>query len=280
MPPRRVITGRSQEPRKRFAEELKKLRLERKLSYRALGSALGWDATLFSKMEKGETIGGPEVAQALDTYYGTPGLLLTLWELAAGDTSQFRAKYREYMALEAEAASLWQYAACVLPGLLQTKAYARTLMETGLHEGDELDRQVEARIGRQELLTGPNALGFRTILSETVLRTPLPNRDQWQEQLEHLLAVSDRRNVTIHVVPHSAGLYALHSAQVTFLRLADARVVAWVETSCSGSLVEQTADVDLLQLRYDRVRDLALSPADSRKFIMRTLEEAQCEPSI
>ncbi|MFJ7066571.1 helix-turn-helix domain-containing protein [Streptomyces sp. NPDC101115] len=280
MPPRRVITGRSQEPRKRFAEELKKLRLERKLSYRALGSALGWDATLFSKMEKGETIGGPEVVQALDTYYGLPGLLLTLWELAAGDTSQFRAKYREYMALEAEAVSLWNYAPCVLPGLLQTATYARQLMETGIHEDDELNRQVEARLGRQELLTGENPLGIRTILSETVFHTPLSNPVEWQEQLEHLLVVGDRRNITIQVVPHSAGLHALNSTDVIFLRLADGRVVAWVETDFSGTLVDGTAEVDLLQLRYDHMRDRALSPADSRKFIMRTLEEAQCEPSI
>ncbi|MFD5324587.1 helix-turn-helix domain-containing protein [Streptomyces sp. NPDC127092] len=280
MPPRRVITGRSQEPRKRFAEELKKLRLERKLSYRALGGALGWDATLFSKMEKGETIGGPEVVQALDTYYGLPGLLLALWELAAGDQSQFKAKYRQYFALEAEAVSVWNHAASVFPGLLQTEAYARTLMETGTLEGADLTRHVEARLGRQERLRGADALGFRTVLPEAVLRRPLPDQAHWQEQLEHLLTMGDSRNVTIQVVPHSAGLYALNGTDVTFLRLADGRVVAWLETSFSGSLIEGTADVDLLQLRYDRARDLALSPVDSRKFIMRTLEEAQCEPSI
>ncbi|GGT35310.1 helix-turn-helix domain-containing protein [Streptomyces purpureus] len=280
MPPRRVITGRSQEPRKRFAEELRLLRTERGESLRRLGETLGWDWSLFGKMENGETVGGPEVVQALDTYYGTPGLLLALWELAVGDQTQFREKYRQYMALEAKAVSLWHYAASVLPGLLQTEAYARTLMETGLLEGEELDRQVKARIGRQELLSGPNALGFRTILSETTLRTPLPDPAQWQEQLEHLLAVGDRRNVTIQVVPHSAGLYALNGTHVTFLRLADGRVVAWVETSYSGNRIDGTTDVDLLQLRYDRARDLALSPADSRKFIMQTLEEAQCEPSI
>jgi len=275
-----VITGRSQEPRKRFAEELRKLRLERKLSFRALGGALGWDATLFSKMEKGETIGGPEVAQALDTYYGTPNLLLVLWELAAGDQSQFREKYRQYMALEAEAVSLWHYAPCVLPGLLQTEAYVRTLMETGVLEGDELNRQVEARLGRQELLTGSNAVTFRSIISEAALRTPLLDRTQWQGQLEHLLSMGDRRNITIQVVPHSAGLHALNSTDVMFLRLGDGRVVAWVETDFSGVQVDSSAEVNLLQLRYDHMRDRALSPADSRKFIMRTLEEAQCEPSI
>lgn len=280
MPPRRLVTGRSQEPRKRFAEELKKLRLQRKLSYRALGSALGWDATLFSKMEKGETIGGPEVVQALDTYYGLPGLLLVLWELAAGDPTQFKTKYRQYFELEAEAVSVWNHAAGVLPGLLQTRAYAHTLLETGPHEGDELTRHVEARLGRQERLTGADALGFRTVLPEGVLRRPLPDQAHWQEQLEHLLTMGDRRNVTIQVVLDSAGLYALNGTDATFLRLADGRVVAWLETIYSGNLIEGTSDVDLLQLSYDEARDLALSPADSRKFIMCTLEEAQCEPSI
>ncbi|MEU9996088.1 helix-turn-helix transcriptional regulator [Streptomyces sp. NPDC050848] len=280
MPARRVVTGRSQEPRKRFAEELRKLRTERGESLRRLGEVLGWDWSLFSKMEKGETLGGPEVVQALDQYYGTQKLLLALWELAAGDPTQPQRDYRQYFELEAEAVSVWNYAPCLLPGLLQTESYARTLMETGIHEGDELARQVEARLRRQERLTGADALSLRAVLSETVLRTPLPNQAQWQEQLEHLLAVGDRRNVTIQVVPHSAGLHALNSTHVTFLRLPDGRVVAWVESGFTGNRIDVTADVDLLQRRHDHVRDLALSPGDSRKFIMRRLEEAQCEPPI
>lgn len=84
MPPRRVITGRSQEPRKRFAEELRLLRTERGLSLRELAKAVGWDPSQFGKMESGQTLGGPEVVQALDQFYGTPGLLLALWELAWG----------------------------------------------------------------------------------------------------------------------------------------------------------------------------------------------------
>lgn len=76
-------------------------------------------------MEKGETLGGPEVVQALDQYFGTPGMLLALWELARADHTQFREQYRQYMALEAEAVSLWHFAVSVLPGLLQTPGYAR-----------------------------------------------------------------------------------------------------------------------------------------------------------
>ncbi|HZG05324.1 MAG TPA: helix-turn-helix transcriptional regulator, partial [Streptomyces sp.] len=103
MPQRRLVTSRSQEPRQRFAEELRQLRAAKGKSLRQLGERLGWDWSLFSKMEKGETLGGPEVVQALDQYYGTPGMLVALWELARADRTQFREQYRRYMALEAEA---------------------------------------------------------------------------------------------------------------------------------------------------------------------------------
>jgi transcriptional regulator with XRE-family HTH domain len=90
MPTRRAVTGRSREPRARFAEELRLLRTQRGDSLRQLGERLGWDWSLFGKMENGETLGGPEVVEALDQHYGTPGLLLALWELAVSDQTQCR----------------------------------------------------------------------------------------------------------------------------------------------------------------------------------------------
>ncbi|GAA5614749.1 XRE family transcriptional regulator [Streptomyces platensis] len=279
MPPRRAVTGRSQEPRQRYAEELRLLRAQKGDSLRQLGEALGWDWSLFGKMEKGETLGGPEVAQALDQYYGTAGLLLTLWELAAGDPTQFRERYRRYMTLEAEAMSMWHYAVSALPGLLQTGSYARDLLSVGGSSDEELTRHVQARVGRRELLDDDEAPRFRTILSEAVLRTPLADAEEWREQLEHLLTMGDRPHVMVQVVRQECGLHALTNTDTMFLRLPDGRTVAWVETGYSGELVEETAAVERLQLSYDLVRDLALSPVESGKFIRQMLEEASCEPS-
>ncbi|WP_329273583.1 helix-turn-helix domain-containing protein [Streptomyces sp. NBC_01451] len=279
MPSRRVITGRSQEPRRRFAEELRLLRAARGESLRQLAETLGWDASLFGKLESGATLGSPEVAQALDQHYGTPGLLLALWELAVGDPTQFKERYRRYMVLEAEAVSLWHYAAANLPGVLQTAEYARELLAAGGLDGDELEVQVDARVGRRAVLLADGAPRFRTILSESVLRTPLRDAAKWRDQLEHLLLMEQRNNVTIHVVPLSAGPHGLTNTDVMFLRGADGRTVAWVESGYSGELVQEIADVERLQLRYDLVRDLALSPDESRKLIRRMLEEASCEPS-
>ncbi|MGW0833477.1 helix-turn-helix domain-containing protein [Streptomyces prunicolor] len=279
MPQRRVITDRSQEPRQRFAEELRRLREASGLSLRALGERLGWDASLFGKMENGETLGSPEVVQALDTHYGTPGLLLALWELAAGDHTQFRERYRRYMALEAEAVSLWHFAVSVLPGLLQTPGYAREMLTVGGLEGKELEQQVDARMGRRELLEGVDAPRFRTVLSEAVLRTALLNTPEWRGQLEHLTEMSERPNIVVHVLPFSAGPYGLDSTDVWFLRLAQGRTVAYTENAYRGDLIEDSAAVEKLQGAYDVVRDLALSPAESRKFVLRMLEEMPCDPS-
>ncbi|MBM4794260.1 helix-turn-helix domain-containing protein [Streptomyces sioyaensis] len=279
MPPRRAVTGRSQEPRQRFVEELRLLRAQKGDSLRQLGDVLGWDSSLFGKMESGQTLGSPEVAQALDQHYGTKDLLLTLWELAAVDPTQFKERYRRYMTLEAEALSLWHYGVSTVHGLLQTPGYARDLLAAGGSSGDELSRQVEARIGRRELLEGDGAPRFRTILSEAVLRTPLEDTEEWRKQLEHLVDMGERPNVMVQVLRQEAGLHALTNTDTMFLRLPDGHTVAWVETGYSGELVEETAAAERLQLSYDLVRDLALSPAESRKFIMQMLEDVPCDPS-
>ncbi|WP_327225257.1 helix-turn-helix transcriptional regulator [Streptomyces platensis] len=279
MPPRRAVTGRSQEPRQRFAEELRLLRAQKGDSLRQLGEALGWDWSLFGKMESGQTLGGPEVAQALDQYFGTAGLLLTLWELAAGDPTQFKERYRRYMALEAEALSLWHFGVSTIHGLLQTPGYAYVLLTTGGIKGGELTRQVEARTGRRELLAGEDAPPFRTILSEAALRTPLGDAEEWRKQLEHLAEATERPNLTLQVLPHGSGPHGLVSTDVMFLRLPDGRTVAYTENAHRGELIEETSSVERLQRAYDAVRDLALSPAESRKFVMRMLEEVPCEPS-
>ncbi|WP_062640498.1 helix-turn-helix domain-containing protein [Streptomyces maremycinicus] len=280
MPSRRVVTGRSQEPRRRFAEELRLLRGARGESLRQVGERLGWDPSTFGKMESGESLGSPEIVEALDQHYGTPGLLLTLWELALADPSQFREQYRRYMVLEAEAVSLWHYAVSAPPGLLQTPGYAREALAAGGLRGDDLHQQVEARMGRRKLLEGKEAPQFRAILSEAVLRTQLHDRQEWREQLEHLAEVSERPNITVHVLPFSAGPHGLMNSAMMFLRLPDARTVAYSENDVRGELVEENRSVEQLQRAYDAMRDLALSPVESRKFITRMLEEVPCEPSI
>ncbi|MER5429601.1 helix-turn-helix transcriptional regulator [Streptomyces sp. NPDC002588] len=280
MPARRVVTGRSQQPRKRFAEELRLLRNRSGETLRELSDRLGWDTSTLGKMESGVSLGSPEVVEALETHYGLPtGLLLALWELALGDNGQFKEQYRRYMELEAEAASLYQFSVSTIPGLLQTAGYARAVLSLGGLKDKALEQQVEARLGRQKLLDVDGAPRFRAILAEAVLRTPLRDTLEWRKQVEHLLAMSERYHVSLQVLPHRAGLYDLVNTDTMFLRLPLNSIVAYVETAHRGELIEENAAVERLQRAYDATRDLAFSPAESQEFITRILEDLPCEPS-
>ncbi|MCH0542353.1 helix-turn-helix domain-containing protein [Streptomyces sp. MUM 203J] len=279
MEPNHGVTGRSQEPRRRFAEELKSLREQRGDSLRQLGAALGWDWSLFGKMEKGVTLGSVDVVEALDQYYGTSGVLLTLWELAVGDTPQFKARYRRYMKLEARATSIHQYSPSVVPGLFQTREYAhRMLVLGGTEPGKRLDQQVNARLSRRKLLTRDEAPKFRAILDESVLRRGLSDQAAWREQLTHLAEAATWWNVRVQVLPFSAGVREMSNTDTAFLRLPDGMTLTWVETGYGGELVEEAARVDELLQRYDQLRDHALSPHQSVEFVQRVLEETPCPP--
>ena len=253
------------------------LRREKGVSLRALGEAVRCDHSHLGHMEHGTTLGGPELAQELDKFYGTTHLVV-LWELAMRDPSQFRERYRRYMSLEAEATGLQHYAPSVVHGLLQTPAYARTLLKAaGPIDEDELTEQVEARIGRQDILSRDERPQFRAILDEAVLQRPLSDPAQWREQLEHLRTMSDWPNVTIQVVRCTVGLHGMPNTDTMFLWLPDGRTVAYVETGYSGDLAEETRDVDRLRVAYDQLRDLALSPRESRELITQYLAEVPCE---
>jgi transcriptional regulator with XRE-family HTH domain len=263
----------------RFAEELRLLRAKKGLTLRELADTVGWDASTLSRLENGRSLGGPEIAEALDQFYETPRLLLTLWELAMADPTQFKEQYRRYMVLEAEAMSLWHYGAVMPPGLLQTAGFAREALTAGGLQGADLDQQVDARLGRRILLESDDPPQFRVVLSEAVLHNSLRDPGDWREQLEHLVRMSERPNVILQVLPFGNGLHGLVNTNVMFLRLLDGRTVAYAENDVWGELVEETGRVERALRAYDAVRDLALSAAESRAFILRKLEEVPCEPS-
>ncbi|KND31496.1 helix-turn-helix domain-containing protein [Streptomyces acidiscabies] len=276
---RRPVTGMSQEPRERFRQVIKEHREKRKLSFRELAKRLGWDQSLLSRLESGATIGSPQVAIGLDTFYGTTPLILTLWELAAADPEQYKAQYRPYMKYEAQAIALWHYGDGVLHGLLQTREYARELLMMGGYRDAELEQQVESRMNRRAVLEGEGAPDFRAILSEAVLRNVLRDPQEWRRQLEYLLEVMEYPNVTLYVLPFGVGLHGLPDTAVTFLKLPDGRVVANMENAVRSELIEDANGVAELQRRYDAIRDMAKNPAESRSFILRLLEEVPCDPS-
>lgn len=280
MPPRKTITGLSNEPRRRFAEQVRILRRQSGETLGQLAERLGWDKSTLSRVERGESLGSPEIVEALDHHYSSAPLLLSLWELAV--PTQFREEYQRFMQLESEARAIHLYAPVLVPGLFQTESYAQTVMK--LDEGEKiapeaLAQQVEARMSRQELLTREDAPHVRAILDEAIFHRTLPRPEWWREQLGSLLDVMELPNVTIQVLPFSAGIRELNATDLHLLREVSGNTVAWVENTHGGELVEKSASVEYLQRMYDRLRDHCLMPAASAQFIHDLLEGVHVPPS-
>jgi len=272
VPQRLAVTGLSQEPRKRFTQELRRLREAKGETLQQLAAQLGWDASTFGKLESGRNLGSPEIVEALDQHYGTTPWIVILWELALGDQRQRGERARPPMANERQSVSLCYFSSSILPGLLQTPGYTRELFTVGGIPSDRLEAEVDFRMARKEILLGDDAPSFRSIIAEAALRTSLKDPAEWHKQLEHLLHMSEHSNIAIQVLPFSTGLHPLTNTEVFIIHGGDGKTIVWVESGYFGEPFKDTKEVQQYQLRYDQVRDLAYSPSASREFIKQLLE--------
>jgi transcriptional regulator with XRE-family HTH domain len=255
-----------------LAVELARLREAAGWSLTELAEKTTYDRSYLLKLEKGEKLGSLNAMAALDKAYDTGRHLQNLWELAKQEVVPDR--YRRFMALEAQATVRQEYSGSTVPGLLQTQAYATEVLSLERPTEEELAEQVAYRMSRQLLIYGDSPQHFRALLDEAVLRRKARDPKVWREQLERLIEDAQRPNITIQVVPFEAGLHNLMGGSLTLLWLPGGKTVAWSESSYSGDLFEEYADVEHLKLSYDLLRDAALSPAASLDLIRQAMEDS------
>ncbi|MFE9773837.1 helix-turn-helix domain-containing protein [Streptomyces sp. NPDC005931] len=253
---------------------LKFLREKEGRSLGQLADETGYDKSYLSRLESGQRLSKVTVMEDLDSYYGSEGLLVSLWKIARYDA--FKDKYQAYMRLEATARILWVYTPDV-PGLLQTEEFAREVLSgpraTG-HNKEAVDEQVAARLGRQLLLSRAPVPSVRFLVDESAFRRPSASAETWEGQLLHIEAVAQWPHIVVQVLPFSAGVHHLVAkGSLTLLWQGDGSAVAYTEGDSSGLLMEDPEDVLRHRLSYDRLRDLALPPSDSLRFIRDVLKE-------
>ncbi|MBT2385464.1 helix-turn-helix transcriptional regulator [Streptomyces sp. ISL-11] len=255
-----------------LAFEIRRLREESGKSLAQLSEDTSYDRTYLHRLETGERLSQLPVMEALDGVYKTGGLLTRLWGLARQEV--FMDRYRTFMQYEAQATIMHKYMLAV-PGLLQTEDYARLVLSSGpVPDSGDPEEHVAARIGRQELLRRDPPPSIRVILDEAALRRPPADRRVWRDQLAHLVRSANSPYMTIQVLPFEAGVHDLMGGSLTLLWLPDGQSLAYFESSKSGELIDDTAEVAQHRLSYDHVRDLALSPPDSVTFIQHVMEDS------
>ncbi|MEI7030841.1 helix-turn-helix transcriptional regulator [Streptomyces pratensis] len=279
MPKRTSDPGGEASARRMLHETVKRLRDRSGMTLEELHDATTYDRSYLHKLETGARLGSLEALAALDKVYGTGEQLQQLWSLARDDA--FGSRYQRFMRLEREATVQYKYASSTIPGLLQTRAYATEVLEHARpRDAAELQEDVDARMSRQAILDGDDAPYFRALLDEAVVRRAASQPAVWLEQLEALLEWQKRPNVTLQVLPFSAGLHDLMGGALTVLWLANGKAVAYLEGSKSGELVEEAGRVEELRLSYDLLRDKALSPEQTTEFIQQLIKEIRaCDPA-
>ncbi|MFF8385840.1 helix-turn-helix domain-containing protein [Streptomyces kanasensis] len=256
-----------------FGAKLRKLRVHAELTQRQLGEKIPIAHSMIARFELGTETPTQQVAEALDRILGADGDLVDLWLHVVRTPIPDWA--RKYMLLEQGAYRIRKYAADTVPGLLQTRAYARALLSVAIPSvRKQSEEKLEARMARQEILGREDPPSLSVVLDEAVLRRPIGGTAVMRRQLGHLLALSsESENVTVQVLPFARGAHAVMGGSTTVLSFLDRPAVTYMEWSYSGELIESAATVAEYALAFDQLQAQALSPQASARLLRSVMED-------
>lgn len=257
-----------------FADEMKAAREQRGWSQADLAERIPYSLSTISMVEALHRAPAKDFALHLDNAFGTPGTFARL-EARLRDLP-FPASFRPFAAYEAEATALYTFQHSLIPGLLQTPDYARTVLATRPNTAeDEIDNLVTARLARQAILKreDPPAPLLWALIDEGALYRPVAPADVMYEQLMYLVEMSRRPNITVQVVPYSAGGHTGLLGAFVIADMDSSPGILYVEDIADGRVFEDPRTVSLVTLRYKSLQSETQPKGASRELIARVAEE-------
>ncbi|MFF9395837.1 helix-turn-helix domain-containing protein [Streptomyces griseoluteus] len=262
-----------------FGTELKRRREEAGLTQTELGAGVFVSGGYIGQFEQAIRKPQLDVAQRIDQVLQTEGIFERLCRKLIDDP-----RYAEYFAgvveLERLATRICEFAPTVVPGLLQTKEYARavTIAANPFQADEHVDEIVTARLERSLILSDATRPEYWVALHENVLRSPVGGPTAMAAQLDHIASLMRARTAIVTVIPYEAGAHAAMNGSLKLMEFEDAPPVAYTETSFSGTLVDVPAVVKRAQRAYDLLRVATLSPEASLTLIVSAAEDfRRCE---
>ncbi|WP_460106625.1 helix-turn-helix domain-containing protein [Streptomyces sp. YKOK-J1] len=256
-----------------FGRQLKLLRTAAGMERAELGGRLGYSASSIASYEQARRIPPPRFIERAEEVLGAGGVLIALKEEVA--RAQYPAHFRDAARAEAKALGVYVYAAIAVPGLLQTEEYARAVftVQRPLLDDDVIEQRLSARLARQDIFDRRPAPLLSFVIEEFVLRRPLGGRAVLNEQLEHILLVSQKRNVEIQVMPVDREDHAGMDGPFNLIDTAEGQRIAYTEVQDDSRMHTDRARVHELESRYGIIRSQALTPRESSAFIEKLLGE-------
>ncbi|MGX7673604.1 helix-turn-helix domain-containing protein [Plantactinospora sp. DSM 117369] len=250
-------------------DELRLTRDARGMTQEDLARHIPWAASTIGMIESGRRKPPPGFWVAVDGALQTGGALNRL-ATRLGSPQWFI----EWSSAEAGAVSLRSYESLVVPGLLQTEAYARAVLtEAGLTNLEEAERRLATRLARQAVLTRDDPVDLTVVLDEGLLHRPVGGPAVMREQMDALVAACALPHVRLHVVPLSAGAYAGLNGPFVIATAPDRSETGYLDNQLAGQVVDGADDLAALQRAWEAVRSEALPQQQSTELIQEVAEK-------
>lgn len=248
--------------------ELRRLREAAGLTQEAWGDRVHFSGSHVGSVERGERPALPDYLKAVDRAFGTT-LVDFYRKFVRGDWTP--TWYRPLVEYEGRATLLRVYHPNLIPGLLQTEAYARDLLPAMNVPPEDVEQTLATRLDRQEIITRPvKPCRLVAIVDEMALHRQVGGAEVMRDQLTLLASAGERHHVQVHVVPLDSPAYVGLYGPIV-LASVDGRTVGFLEGYQEGRLVESPEAVVGLEGDWEAIRCYALPCGHSRDLIMKAV---------
>jgi transcriptional regulator with XRE-family HTH domain len=238
--------------------QLRRLRTQRGLTREQAGEAIRASEWKIHRLENGQ-VGFKErdLVDLLELYGVTDAVEIASLITLAREANQpgwwqqyddvLASWFRAYVDLESAASLIRCYEGQLVPGLLQTEDYARSVIRGAIEDvPEEIERRVGLRMARQTLLERPDAPRLWVVLDETALRRPVGGAKVMRAQLERLVQASEMPSLTLQVIRMQAGAHPAMVGAFSILRFADPDLpdVVYVEHLTNALYLDKREDVE------------------------------------
>lgn len=247
-------------------------RVQARFTQKTASESLLVSESLLGAVERAERIPSLELLTDAEVLYKANGALKACCDLV--DEEKYAPKFLDWAKLERTARVISAYETMLIPGLLQTEAYATALYRSHVpaYSETEITRHVEARLERQSVLDRPRPPRVGYVIEESVLDRALGGPEVLKEQLQHLLACLQRyKHLTVQVMPTSQHTHAGLMGPMKLMSTEEGRNLLYVEAQSGDRLISKPEQVSDMFDLFGILRAQAHNPWESAKIIEKKM---------
>lgn len=254
-----------------FAAELRWHRAQRGLTQEQAARLMTFSPSLISEVEKQRRIPTEDFGKRCDEVFETDGCFTRMVKKMPRGYPKW---FQPFVKLEAEAVARHSFDIHVVPGLLQTEDYARAVLNTWPpKKPDEIEKRVDARLRRQQILSRDDMPRLWFILDEGVFRRPMGDDEMMAKQLQRLIELAVLPNLSLQVLPYSRARSAPTDGSFVLLKMPNRERFLYIEGPGDGRLIPEGDIVESYAEALDAARGQALAVEDSIEFIASVRRE-------